>query len=59
LSCCHDHGVCQVVAQLFLKPEEMAHISVVGYLTKLYLDCEDLSPPFDDQVDLSIAAPGA
>ena len=37
----------------------MAHVSVVGYLAELHLDCEDLPSPFDDQVDLPVAAPGA
>jgi hypothetical protein len=59
LSRCHDHGVCQIVAELFSQPEEMAHVSVVGYLAELHLDREDLPSAFDDQIDLSVTAPCA
>ena len=59
LSRCDDDGVRQVIAELVAKPMEVAYVSLVGCLTELHLDCEDRSSTLDDEVYLTVAAPGA
>jgi hypothetical protein len=53
----YDDRVSEVIAELVAEPMEVAHVSLVGCLAELHLDCQDLSPPLDDEVDLAIPAP--